>query len=238
MVVFGLLEETLHAKSRTRHRSQMDVRMGFDLSSFVSPLRAFCLLAVVPFCAAPVAILHGYGFLRCLWTMKLPYTKHVELYDEEETVFIVHKRKYDLQRRKIVEKGNFTDTSTIDKALSICGKRRDEFVDDPQEKGTSYLVIERPTISREYMYRGRKWTYGFLADVVRHIVPMFIAFAFFPAMKYLSQDLVLWRRGQLPMTMIRHPISNFFLTVQDYNKARARMVSRVPTNARPWNYKL
>jgi hypothetical protein len=229
----GILEENLFAVSMTA-----DPPDRIDLPAVWRPWRTLGILVFFPFLAHPIALLHGIGVARCLWTFQRPISTNIPKYEDKTTPeYVVYKRVYDEVRQKILETHILNESGEVATALKVVGKKRGEFVEDHAVKGVSYFVQERMTLNKSYMFRREKWAWSVVSDLTRYVFPFTLTFMFFPAARRFNTDILLWWKGQLPRWDIRHPIPNFFLSVNDYNKAKHRVTMKsnlMPVSAKPW----
>lgn len=231
---FGLITENLWATSMT---SQQPERI--DLPAFWRPFRTLFIITLFPSLAHPIAALHGFAILRCAYTFKRPVSTNVPKFEDKTTPeYIVYKRKYDPVLKKVDESNILAESAEIADALKVCGKRRGEYVEDAARSGISYFVMEKQTLNKAYMFRREKWAWSILSDMGRYVFPFTLCLFFFPAARRFNTDIVRWWKGAIPRWEVRHPIPNFFLSVNDYNRARHRITMRtslgMPVSAKPW----
>ena len=222
--------------ARARSSDAERLPQAMDLEGVLQIVKTFAAVVLFPTLAAPLAALHGYGLFRCGRTMSLPYSVPQPMFEPGDVQVVVHRRKYDTQRKRIVEDGCYFDNETIEYGLKVAGSRRDEFVDDPSEPGTSYFVMERRKLNKKFMIQGQSWAWAFLDDFLMFGFPLFVCMGFFKPARHFHADVAQWMRGILPMTQIRHPIGNFFLGINDYNRAKLRRPKH--SGMKPWNYKV
>lgn len=228
-----IVTDCLNARSRMSE----NIPSSIDALAFIPPMRTLAICGAVPHLAIPLGMLHFFGYVKCILTMKLPSRKGIDYFDKSRDI-AVNKRYYDQRQKRVVELLTIQDADEISRGLEVCGTRRNEFVNDPNAKGVAYYVIERKRLNADFMFRGENWAYGFLSDFFRFAVPVFICLAFGPSIRRLNVDLLQWKNGQLLITQIRHPAFNFFQGLNEYNQAKYRMnVNRVPQNTRPWHFK-
>jgi hypothetical protein len=211
-----------------------------DMMGFGQCFKVFVASCVLPTVAAPLAALHAFGLYRCGRTICAPYSVPQPMFLADDVQVVVHRRKYDRDRKRIVEEGCFFDSPTIEKGMKVAGSRRDEFVDDPAEPGVSYFVMERRKMNRKYMIQGQCWVYGAMDDFVMYGAPLFICAGFIKPARQFHHDIFLWLRGRLRFVQIRHPVANFFLGINEYNRAKMRKSTTkkiVKPMLKPWNYK-
>lgn len=235
-MVVGVLRETLGAESILA--DSYNLNLEFRMEIVIAPMRAFFLCTVLPSLSLPLGCLYTFGYARCLRTMTAPFSIPQPVFDPHDVQVVVHRRRYNPHSRKIEEDGCFWDADTINKGLGVAGTRRNEFVDDPKDPGVSYFVMERKKLNKRFMDQGQTWAYGFMGDFLRYGLTVIICVVFYPAAQRFHQDLFHWWRGQLSWTLIRHPIQNIFFTAQEYQKAKFRVNNKMPSQSRPWNYKL
>lgn len=230
------LRDPITARSRVSDPEYIPEHI--DLTMVWPPVRGALLCSMLPSLAAPLLGLHMYGWARCGMSMALPYRTDIKFFDDD-VEFVVHRRRYDPRTRKIVEEGSFFDGETLEHALQVAGSRRNEFVDDPKDKGVSYFVMERKRVNNKFVFRGENWVWGVLSDFSRNAMVAMVCYAFFPAMRRFHADVALVLQRRMAFTQVRHPVFNFFMTINEYNRAKHRVVTtKVPSGARPWNYKL
>jgi hypothetical protein len=198
--------------------------------------KVFLCLCLFPSFSAPLGLLHAYGLYRSGRTISKPYAVPQPMFQQNDIQVVVHRRKYDRDRRKIVEEGCFFDAPTIERGMKVAGSRRDEFVDDPQDPGVSYFVMERRKLNRKYMIQGQSWLWGAMDDFTTFGMPLFICAAFLKPARHFHYDVGQWVRGKIRFVQIRHPVGNFFLSINDYNRAQLRRSTSRP-GLKPWNYK-
>jgi hypothetical protein len=194
------------------------------------------LCSVLPPMLVPLMALHTFGYARCLATMRHPYQQMEPMLDEYKDVqYAVHRRRYDRDSKKIIDDAPMDTPQHISYALSIVGTKRNEFVDDPGEKDAAWLVIERHTLNPKFFNRGENWAWAFGGDTMRYMGASLMCAVFMPAMKRFNTDMTHVWRGQIRMTQVRHPITNFFQTVEDYNKAKHRITSTKMARSSPFS---
>lgn len=230
---FGIFTENLWAVSLTA-----DPPDRVDLPMLWRPMRTFAYLTVLPSLAYPLAVLHGVAIARCLYTFRRPTSTDIPKYEDKLTPeYVVYRRKYDPAKRRVEETNILSESVEIATALKICGDRRGEFVEDAAS-GSSYFVMERQTLNKAYMFRREKWSWAVVSDLTRYVFPCTLCWMFFPAARRFNTDIVAWWRGALPRWEIRHPFPNFFLSVNDYNRAKHRITMKnnmaMPVSAKPW----
>lgn len=233
LLLTGLWRDPLTARSRTRDR------LGhIDFGMIIPPIRAFVFYMMLPSLCYPVALLHLYGFYRCLRTVALPRHYSQDRY-EKHVIYGVQKRTYDRRRRTILEV-QVDDVMETRRALYVTNGQRNTFVDDPAHPGTAYYIVEQKVMRAEAMFTGENWTWAFISDSCRFLLPAALAYTFVPASKRLSIDLRLWRQGRLTLRQVRHPITNFFKSYAEYNKNlhRLNVVKPTPKGAQPWSRSL
>ena len=217
-----------------------DLPSFMDLEGLLHSGKIFVAVVILPTLSAPLAALHGFGLYRCGRTISMPYAVPQPMFESNDIQVVVHRRKYDRHRNRIVDEGCFFDAATIERGMKVAGSRRDEFVDDPNEPGTSYFVMERRKMNKKYMQQGQSWLWGAMDDFLMYGVPLFICLSFFKPARQFHEDIWHWARGRLNITQIRHPIGNFFLGINDYNRAKMRKGTPNGSSAsmKPWNYKM
>lgn len=233
--VFNIFHESMFAVSLSANSDDLPQRV--DIPALWRPFRTFLYLTVFPSLAGPLCALHGWALARCACTVRWPQSTNIPKFEDRVTPeFVVYKRTYDHTRKKIIETTVSMDSDALKEALAVVGKRRSEYVDDG--KGNSYFVTERQLINKAYMYRRERWAYAVLSDFIRYAVSAGICWLFFPAMRRFNADVFLWYKGGLPYQNIRHPVTNFFMSITDYNKAKHRIQSRGslvnPVSSKPW----
>jgi hypothetical protein len=207
-----------------------------DVPMLWRPFRVLFMVTLLPSLALPLSVLHGIGFARCVWTFKLPVKSSIEKYEQKRTPeFVAYKRVFDKARQKVVDVSVSQDPKDLAEAIAVVGRIRGEYVDNGS--GTSYFVLERQTVNPSYLFRREKWAWSVISDLVRHAFPCVMCWFFFPAMRRFNVDMVQWWRGAIPSMQIRHPIPNFFMSVNDYNRAKHRITRRhnlMPVTSKPW----
>lgn len=199
--------------------------------------RCFVLCTVFPFLAPAYATLFGYGYLRCLATIHNP-PPNEDPVTTGNVQYATHKRVYDPKTKRVAESHSLVYNEEFDHALKVVGTRRGEYVDDPSQKGVAYLVLEREQLNNSFLKKRNFWFPSVLSDFVRFGLAAGVAFTFFPAAKRFSVDVQLAMAHQLPFPEIRHPLTNFFKSVEEYNRAKHRVyISAVGKDAKPWNFK-
>ncbi len=201
-------------------------------------MRTLALITLLPSLAHPIAVLHGVALLRCAYTFQRAVSTNVPKFEDKVTPeYVVYKRKYDPILKKIDETHILAESTEIADALKICGNRRGEFVEDGKS-GASYFVMEKQTLNKAYMFRREKWAWAILSDLTRYVFPFTLCLMFFPAARRFNTDFIKWWQGSLPKWEVRHPIPNFFLSVNDYNRAKHRITMKnslgMPVTAKPW----
>lgn len=231
-VFWDVWGEPLNATSRTRER------LGhIDFGMLIPPIRAFLYCSVLPYLCYPIAAVSGYGFWRCLQTMTWPKYNRRDKY-AGHVMYGVQKRVYDTGRKRLAE-SQVDDVEEMQHALEVTAGVRHQFVDDPERKGTAYLVVEQRVMKVEAVFTGENWAWAFISDSCRYLTPIALAYLFHPSCRRLTVDLRLWWQGRLYYKQIRHPLLNFFKTYSEFNQAMQRVnVSKAPTGAKPWSRNL
>jgi hypothetical protein len=233
LLLTDLWMEPLHARSRTRDR------LGhIDFGMVIPPIRAFFYCMLVPHLCYPIALVHLYGFYRCVKTMVFPkYYKRQQYSDR--VMYGVQKRVYDARQKRIMET-QIDDVREIQHALQVTGTTRNQFVDDPTHQGTAYFVVEQKIMKAEAIFTGENWAWAFISDTCRYATPLLFAYLFHPSCKRLTIDLRLWWQGRLQWRQTRHPVLNFFKSYNEYNQAmrRINLVKPAPRGAQPWSKNL
>lgn len=225
--------EPLHAVSRTQDR------IGhIDFAMVVPPIRAFVYYMICPYLAYPVALLSLYGFYRCLRTVVLPKSYRRDQY-EKHVFYGVQKRVYDPRQKRLLE-SVVDDVGEIKYALSVTDGTRNQFVDDPKKKGTAYFVVEQRVMKTEAVFTGENWAWAWVSDSCRYGAPIALAYLFRSSCSRLTVDLRLWFQGRLYWFQVRHPITNFFRSYAEYNRAmqRVNVVKPAAKGAQPWSRNL
>ncbi|KAG5464530.1 hypothetical protein LSCM1_00720 [Leishmania martiniquensis] len=233
LLLTDLWEEPLHTRSRTRDR------LGhIDFGMVIPPIRAFLYSMLIPYACYPIALVHLYGFYRCSRTMVFPKYYKRQRYSDR-VVYGVQRRVYDARQKRILE-SQVDDVEEIQHALEVAGTTRNQFVDDPQHKGTAYYVVEQKIMKAEAIFTGENWAWAFISDTCRYVTPVLFAYLFHPSCKRLTVDLRLWGQGRLQWRQVRHPVLNFFKTYSEYNQAmrRINVTKPAPKGARPWSRNL
>lgn len=236
IVLWDAIKGPLHATSRTT-----DKIGHIDFAMVMPPARIFIYLTLFPFLCYPVAALYGYGYFRCLRTTKSPMAmRGYDIYEKAAKQYVVQKRVFDKRQRRYVETQIIDDVEQIDYAIKLAGDKRNEFIDDPNQKGVAYYVQERLLMRNEAMFTGENWTWAITSDVCRYLLPIGLAFIFHPAAQRVRVDFQLWMQGRLRWIQIRHPLLNFLKTGQEYRRTRVRsnLTNAAPKDARPWHYKM
>lgn len=215
-------------------------RFMFDWLMLVPPVRTFFICLAVPQMYLPMGAAHAYGFLRCLWTAKWPWTvDRVQQMYEEGVQYCVYRRTYDSRTKRMNERP-VEDPAMLARALSVSGTSRNMYVDDPMDKQTAFYVMERRTYTDAHMWRNFRFFGSLMSDTFRYLVPVLICWYFHkPAVK-VTNDLVHIATGKLHYTQVRHPVPNFFKTVTQYRQSQERVnITRAPPKGvKPWHYKL
>lgn len=235
-VLWDAIRGPLHAKSRTA-----DKIGHVDFAMIVPPIRLFVYLSLFPFLCYPAAALYGFGYYRCLRTTLSPMgMRGYDRYEEASKQYVVQKRVYDKRQRRYVETQIMDDIEQIDYAIKLAGDRRNEFIDDPNQKGVAYYIQERLLMKTEALFTGENWAWAITSDVFRYLLPVGLCFIFHPAAQRVRVDLQLMLQGRLKWRQVRHPILNFMKTGEEYRRSKARMnmASPVAAGAKPWNYKM
>ena len=235
MVLGQTVHQCLSYRSRVADRTTNEG--GADVWAILEPIKTFCILTCFPPLCVPLGVLYGVASLRALATLRLPYRNHEPIFTDD-VEYCIYRRVYDTKNRRLLDDQVAFDPDTLEYALDVVGERRRQYVDDPYQKGVAYMLIERRQINRGFALRGSIWGLGITTDMLRTAVPMCLCLAFWPATTRLSKDLVLVAQGRLQVANVRHPIPNFFLTVNDYNKAKHRIVTTQPAKVTPMQLKL
>eukprot|EP00796_Vickermania_ingenoplastis_P006624 gene6624-4744_t len=232
VLVRDLWREPLHAKSRTSER------LGhIDFAMVVPPLRSFFYCTICPFLCYPIAALSAYGFLRCCRTITWPEYSRKEKY-AGHVMYAVQKRVYDDRRKRLAE-SQVNDVLEMQHAIDVSQGVRHQFVDDPDQRGTAYLVVEQRVMKAEAIFTGENWAWAFISDSCRYLTPIAWGFLFHPSCRRLLVDLKLWRQGRLYYKQIRHPLLNFFKTYAEFNQSMQRVnVTKAPTGVKSWSRNL
>ena len=156
----------------------------------------------------------------------------------DHITYIGYKRELNRDRQKINEQMIMPNDEELKYALEVVGNKRNEYVLDPKKKSVSYFVIEQRTMNARSVFQGENYAWTMLAEFVRFGGAAAMCYVFRPAGRRFLDDVPQVLKGKLGLTEMRHPISNFFLTIQEYNKAKHRVNARLPKEARPWNYRL
>ncbi|KAG8346757.1 hypothetical protein ERJ75_000051200 [Trypanosoma vivax] len=223
----------LHAESRTRGR------LGhIDFGMVVPPARAFIYYSLCPFLCYPLALLHLWGYYRCLRTLVMPKYYKEDRY-ASHVIYGVQKRVYDSVQRRLHE-SVVTDAQEIKRALEVAKEERNHFVDDPKAAGVAYLITEQKILRAEAFFTGENWAWAFVSDSLRYLMPAALAYLFVPSCGRLFVDMKLWAQGRLHWRQLRHPVLNFFKSYRDYNDAITRInVTKPPAKGkRPWTRNL
>lgn len=225
--------EPLHAVSRTSDR------IGhIDFAMVIPPVRSFFYYMLCPYLIFPVVLVNAYGFYRCLRTLVRPKSYRRDQY-EKHVFYGVQKRTYDPRQRRLIE-SQVDNVGEIKHALQVAGDSRNQFVDDSNTPGTAYFVVEQRVMKAEAVFTGENWAWAFISDSCRYLTPIALAYLFRPSCARLTVDLRLWAQGRLKLFQIRHPITNFFRSYTEYNKAmqRINVVKPAPKGAQPWSKNL
>lgn len=231
--VTGVWQEPLHARSRTT-----DLVGHVDVAMVVPPIRSFLYCMLCPYLCYPISLLSLYGAYRCLRTFSLPSTYRKRRYTGQ-VMYAVQRRTYD-QRQKRLQEAQVGDVQEIQHALKVVNGARKQFVDDPSRPNTAYYVVEQQVMAPEALFTGENWGWAVVSDSIRYVVPLSMYFLFRPSCKRLTVDLRLWWQGRLTWSQVRHPITNFFRTYSEYNRAmqRVNVTKPAPKGAQPWSRNL
>ena len=237
IILFNSIKEPFSAISRTNGRL-----LRSDYEPLMSPLRTMFIMTLVPWLCYPLSAINLYGYLRCLYTFQLPKSlTQKDTYDmDAPKEYAVMRRNYDARRKKMVETYVAPDEDKIQYALSVVKDSRNEYIDDPATPNTAYLVQERLTLKYESIFASEDTAWGIISDACRFLFPAMMGYAFHPAAQRLKVDMLLVFQRRLRWNEVRHPVSNFFRTVKEYEEVKHRVnrVSPIPKDARPWHYKL
>lgn len=230
-----IITDNLFAVSLTHNAD--DLPATIDAPMLYPPFKAFVACTLLPSLAMPLTLLHGWAMARCFYTGTWPRSTNVPKFEQRVVPeYVVYKRTYDHTHKKILETHITQDSDELRTALRVVGSVRGEYVDD--NIGNSWVVLERRMINKGYMFRRERWTWAAISDLVRYAIPCTICWLFFPSMRRFHIDLAAWWRGAMPWIQIRHPVTNFFMSVNDYNKAKLRITARhkidMPATAKPW----
>lgn len=234
----GTFTSPLTAVSQTRQITKP--YLSLDYGSFWVPVRTCIVLSIMPPLYIPLGVTHAYGYLRCLATTHWPWSADVvpQLY-EEGLQYCVYKRYHD-KRTKRLSEHYVEDPSQLARALAVTGHIRGMFVDDEADPHVAYNVVERRTYTTNGMFKYSRFAILAASDLLRYCVPAALCFFFHrPAMR-IATDLVQVSQGRLAFNQIRHPVTNFFTSVKDYQRAQNRVnITRAPPKgAKPWHYDL
>lgn len=233
LLLTDLWREPLHTHSRTSDR------LGFiDFGMVIPPIRAFFYCMLCPFLSYPIALLHLYGYYRCMNTLVLPkYYRHKRYSDR--VTYGVQKREYVEKQKKVLET-QVDDLAEIEHALGVTNGLRNQFVDDPERKNVSYYIVEQKIMKAEAIFTGENWAWAFISDSCRYLTPLLFAYLFHPSCKRLVVDLKLVWQRRLRWNQVRHPILNFSKSYQEYNSSMQRVVltKAAPKGAQPWSKNL
>ncbi|EPY31176.1 hypothetical protein STCU_03585 [Strigomonas culicis] len=233
LLLTDLWREPLYTHSRTSDR------LGFiDFGMVVPPIRAFFYCMICPFLCYPIALLHLYGFYRCMQTLVMPkYYRHKRYSDR--VTYGVQKREYVEKQKKVLET-QVDDLAEIEHALGVTKGQRNQFVDDPERRNVSYYVVEQKIMKAEAIFTGENWAWAFISDSCRYVTPLLFAYLFHPSSKRLMVDLQLVFQRRLRWNQVRHPVLNFFKSYKEYNSSMQRVVltKAAPKGAQPWSRNL
>lgn len=232
-----MLSRCLEAESKTK-----DPRLipeHWDMGMLWPVVRACGLCTLVPSLAYPIGLLHMYAYTRIMATTNFNYRQEFPKYTGS-IKYCVYRREYDHLRKRMTDSSLFETqhADEVARALHVVGSLRNEYVMDPQNRSVSYYVIEQRQINGKNIFQGENFAWTCIAEWMRFMGVVLACYMFLPAARRFNTDVVQVLKRQLPVSQVRHPAMNFFFNIQEYNRAKNRLNARLPSDARPWNYKL